>query len=96
MKNYHRRFYDKTGTGFEPNGNVKIFRGPNGTGTQMDNIEVDGNGNFYTTHFLSFEEGLYPSVVFTSGEVKYMNDKIYTGNCNKCHGVGDTPKIGVE
>ncbi|MFC1734137.1 hypothetical protein ACFL6I_27855, partial [candidate division KSB1 bacterium] len=88
--------YDKTGSTTDANGDVKIFTGQNGTGKQMDNIEVDALGNFYTTHFLSFEDGLYPAVFLTSGDTKFMTNKVYTGNCNSCHGVGNTPKIGQE
>ena len=55
-------------------------------------IEVDAEGNFYTTETIDFSNGLYVSIVDDAGNTKSMSGKIYTGQCNLCHGV-TTPKL---
>ena len=51
--------YDSLKTATLPNSTVKLYSGPNGTGSLIGIIEVDGLGNFYTTNrfwewYLSF------------------------------------------
>jgi hypothetical protein len=69
-----------------PNVIVKLYTGPNGTGTLKYTLDGDANGNFYTTDKIDFVGGLFPSVMgleFT----RYMPDAVITGRCNSCHGV---------
>jgi hypothetical protein len=68
-----------------PNSTVRLYTGPNGTGTVARTIEVDANGNFYTTEDLDFGNGLYPSVQGPTS-TKYMSTPITVGTCNNCHG----------
>ncbi len=69
-----------------PNGTVRLFTGPQGTGSLELTIEVDGLGNFYTTENIDFGDGLYTSVEGNT-VTKHMNSVISTGQCNSCHGV---------
>jgi hypothetical protein len=78
--------YDSTITSVYPNSTIKLYTSPNGTGTLKTTVQVDKYGNFYTTEYVDFEYGLYPSA---EGELttKYMSSAITTGQCNSCHGV---------
>ena len=68
-----------------PNTTVKIYDEPNGVGSLISTIEVDGLGNFYTTNNIDFGNGLYVSV---SGDTEtiYMIGPVTSGQCNSCHG----------
>ncbi|NOX85736.1 MAG: hypothetical protein GXO86_07205 [Chlorobi bacterium] len=87
--------YDSLKTNPSPNGTIKLYTGPNATGTFVKTIEVDGRGNFYTTENMDFGNGLYPVITGSSGNVKNMTSSISTGQCNSCHGV-TTDKIWVK
>jgi len=51
-------------------------------------VEVDGVGNFYTTHPIDLSNGFYPSVTSASGvETQHMKTLTTNGSCNSCHGV---------
>ena len=69
-----------------PNTTVKLYTGPNGTGTLKYTINGDAKGNFFTTETIDFGSGLYPVVQGTS-TAKYMSTTTTTGQCNSCHGV---------
>jgi hypothetical protein len=84
--------YNDALTATSPNGLVKLYTGPNGTGTLKATVAVDGKGNFFTTESIDFTGGLYPSVTGTSGETEYMDFSITTGACYSCHG-STTDKI---
>lgn len=86
--------YDSLQISPYPNTTVKLYTGPNGTGTLKYTIEVDGNGNFYTTEDVDFSTGLYPVVASNSG-TNYMSTPIYMGNCVSCHG-SSTSKIWAQ
>ncbi len=86
--------YDNAKTNTYPNATVKLYTGTNGSGDLVATIEVDGNGNFYTTENVNFGSGLYPVVEGSAG-TKAMNSSITTGNCNSCHG-NSVNKIWVE
>ncbi|MEQ1734330.1 MAG: hypothetical protein ABL940_11705 [Bacteroidia bacterium] len=77
-----------------PNATLKLYSGPNGTGSLMYTIPVDGLGNFYTTQAINFGSGLYPAVQGAT-TTKYMNSLITGGQCNGCHGVS-TSKIYTQ
>ena len=77
--------YDSLKTSTYPNSTVKLYSGPNGTGTLVATIEVDGLGNFYSTNNIDFGSGLYTSARGNT-TTKHMITSINTGNCNSCHG----------
>lgn len=78
-----------------PNATIKIYSEPNETGTLVKTIEVDGNGNFYTTENIDFSSGLFTTVTTPDGNTKSMNSAISTGECNSCHG-NSTDNIWIE
>jgi hypothetical protein len=50
-------------------------------------IEVDGVGNFYTTHPIDLTNGFYPCVISASGlDTLWMKTITPIGSCNSCHG----------
>ncbi len=78
-----------------PNATVGLYTEPNGSGTLVKSIEVDGEGNFFTTEPLDFADGLYTNVTDAQGNVVNMISSISTGQCNSCHGE-TTDKIRIE
>lgn len=56
----------------------------------VDSVEIDADGNVYTTEAIDFGDGYHVSVKSGSGAVKQMTDKITNGQCNLCHGVTTT------
>ena len=97
-----RGIYKVAGSVFKPDGEtpypnikVKLFPGKNRLGNPVAVLEVDGNGNFYTTKEImpggkgDGEIGLlYPSVVTDHGEYSMpVAFSISMGGCNSCHGV---------
>lgn len=78
--------YDSLKISTFPNATVYLYSEPNGLGNIMGTIEVDGLGNFYTTDYIDFGNGLYTSVSGNTS-TKYMSSAINTGQCNGCHGV---------
>jgi hypothetical protein len=87
--------YDSLQTSTKPNGTVKLYSGPNGSGTLKGTIEVDAKGNFFTTNIVDLSSPVYPSVTNSNGDTKYMGSSTSTGQCNSCHGVS-TNKIWVN
>ncbi len=86
--------YDSLLTSAYPNAVVKLYTGPDGTGTLKKTIQADAKGNFFTTEAIDFGTGLYPSV--SGGSItKYMSSAITAGQCNGCHGVS-TDKIWIK
>jgi hypothetical protein len=82
-----------------PNGNVKLYSALDINGKAIDStlvatIEVDGIGNFYTTHPIDLSQGVYAVVVSSQGLQQTMSDPITNGSCNSCHGVS-TGNISV-
>lgn len=86
--------YDKAKTSPFPNGTLRLYTGPGGTGTLRLTLEVDALGNFFTTEDVDFGNGLYASVEGNS-DTRYMNQAITTGSCNSCHGAS-TDRIWTE
>jgi hypothetical protein len=70
-----------------PNGTVYLYSGPNESDSVVATIEVDGVGNFYTTHPIDMSKGLYPAVVSSRGYKAFMQTPTSSGACNSCHGV---------
>jgi len=83
--------YESTKTSGYPNASVKLYTGPNGTGTLKYTIQVDALGNFYTTDNIDFGSGLYVAVQGNT-LTKNMSSAVTAGQCNSCHGVS-TDKI---
>lgn len=78
--------YDSLLTSTYANATLKLYTGPNATGTLKYTIQVDSKGNFYTTDHIDFTGGLYPVMVGNT-TAKYMGSAITMGQCNSCHGV---------
>ncbi len=58
-------------------------------------LEVDDIYNFYTTESVDFSGGLRVGVRNQNGTIEMMEDKIYYGACNQCHG-HTTSTISVD
>ena len=86
--------YDESKTGTLPNGTIVLYSGPDGSGTIAYTLEVDANGNFYTTENIDFGSGLYPAAVGAQ-TTKYMVSAVTSGQCNSCHG-DSTDKIWTK
>jgi cytochrome c553 len=86
--------YDTSTTKVYPGATIKLFTGPNGTGTLKYTLPVDKLGNFYTTNSVDFISGLYPAVT-GSNATRYMSSTISNGQCNSCHG-SSTSKITAQ
>jgi hypothetical protein len=59
-------------------------------------MEVDGNGNFFTTDPVNFADSLYVGIQSASGSVLYMPTAITDGNCNHCHDGITNPRIWIN
>lgn len=83
--------YTADGSNRYPNGTIYLHsRAPgveNGVDSIIGTIEVDGVGNFYTTHFYDLSAGVYPSVTSSNGSQAFMQTPTTIGACNSCHGV---------
>ena len=86
--------YDSSQINTYPGATVKLYTGPNGSGTLVYTIEVDTKGNFHTTEMIDFSGGLHPVVVGNAGS-KSMTSTISIGDCNSCHG-NTTNKIWTK
>jgi len=78
--------YDSLKVNTNPNGFVDLYTQPNGGGTLVKHLQVDGLGNFYSTESVNFGGGLFPVLVTKTGNKKFMGGSIKTGACNSCHG----------
>jgi hypothetical protein len=86
--------YDSLNANTYPNSTIRLYSGPNGTGTLRYTVEGDALGNFYTTENVDFGTGLYATVTGNSS-TQYMSSSITIGKCNSCHGVS-TAKLWVK
>lgn len=68
-----------------PNATVRLYTGPQGSGTLVHTIYGDRLGNFYTTEKIDYSGGLYPAIEGATG-TQYMPDPVTHGDCNSCHG----------
>jgi len=59
-------------------------------------VAVDRLGNAYTTEAIDFGDGLYVAVRSADGEREWMEDKIYNGQCNMCHGTSIEERIEID
>jgi hypothetical protein len=74
---------------------IRLYTGPNGTGSLVSTPETDSRGNFYTGRAVSFRNILYPTVTDAGGQTLYMASGIGTGACNSCHNISQD-KIYVK
>ena len=86
--------YDSTKTTPLANGKVEFYDAVSG-GNLVLTLEVDGNGNFYTTNNINFGNGLHPKVISPNGQVKEMGSLTSNGGCGSCHGANQ-PRIWVN
>lgn len=49
-------------------------------------VEFDKLSNAYTTEPIDFTGGLWVGLRSKSGELEMMDDKLFVGQCNLCHG----------
>ncbi|MEP7233710.1 MAG: hypothetical protein ABI778_00310 [Ignavibacteriota bacterium] len=78
-----------------PNGTVLLFASKIGQkDSLLATVEVDGVGNFYTTHPIDLANGVYPAVQY-GDVVKRMESVTTNGACNSCHDGKTTDKIHV-
>lgn len=77
--------YKSDGTNLSLNSTIYLFSTANGAGILILTLPVDGKGNFYTSSSINFGSGIYPEVKSSSGEVKFMQGSVTSGNCNSCH-----------
>lgn len=76
------------------NANVEIFENTNGD--PILTVAVDQQGNLYTTEAIDFGDGLYVAVVSAGGDREWMEDKLYNGQCNLCHGTSIEERIEID
>jgi hypothetical protein len=81
---------------YNPNGTVYLYKGKGETGVLVKTIEVDGNGNIFTTDAIDAMDSLYIGLQSASGEVKYMPDPTIDFNCNHCHDGVTNPRIWIK
>jgi len=78
--------YDASGSP-EPGGTVELRTASGGEGEVVLAIEVDDNGNFFTTESLPFpDQALFPFVWSATGDATtFMPFPTISGACNLCH-----------
>lgn len=69
-----------------PNGKIMLYSEADGSGSLIKTIEVDANGNFYTTAGIDFTQPVYPVAESAQGAAMYMPQTATSGACNSCHG----------
>ncbi len=77
--------YDTSKENPYPNATIRLYTEPNGGGDLVKTIEVDDEGNFYSTADINFGNGLY-TLVEGSSSTKHMLSAVTIGTCNSCHG----------
>ena len=78
-----------------PNGTVYIWKVVSGTWKLVASLEVDANGNFYTSNSILPSGSFYPQVEGASGDLESMPVFCTSGSCNRCHGISQ-PRIWVK
>jgi len=88
--------YDSIGNSRISNGTIRLWTSLDANRILRATIDVDGNGNFFTTENIDYTTGLYPEITGTSGDVRTMTTPIAQGACNSCHDGQGTPRIWVR
>lgn len=78
--------YDSTESVAYNQATIKLYTGPNATGTLVSTLKTDSKGNFYTTKSVDFSKGLYTMVSGATGNTEIMQTALTNGQCNNCHG----------
>ena len=86
--------YNQDGVLTNANSTIKLFTGPNGTGTLKYTLNVDTKGNFYSDA-VDFTGGLYPVATGNTG-TNYMSSSVTNGACNSCHNGTTTGRIWAQ
>ncbi|NOK24114.1 hypothetical protein, partial [Corallococcus carmarthensis] len=89
---------DEARAGIQKNCVIKLYTRRKAKGKLVATIYGDALGNFYTDKKIDFSKGLYPTLLGTPGvkeDTKHMPRRIYSGDCNTCHGV-NTEKLGID
>jgi hypothetical protein len=96
-----RGLFTAAGTMFDaegaplPGGTVELRTAGAGQGDVVLALEVDRNGNFFTTEALPFPDtSLFPFVKAKSGASSFMPFPTISGACNICH--QGTHRVHVE
>jgi hypothetical protein len=78
-----------------PVGNVELRTAPNGQGELVHSLDIDGNGNFFTTEELPFpESALFPFVKGPGAAgTGFMPFPTISGTCNVCHVGGQRVRV---
>ncbi len=76
------------------NADVQLFETQGGSAIRT--IQVDRLGNFYTPNDIDFSNGLYVGVRNSNGELEMMEDEIFHGQCNLCHGTSIEETLTIE
>lgn len=87
--------YDSLKINTFANATVKLYTGPNATGTLKYTIQVDARGNFFSTENIDFGNGLY-TCVEGNEMINHMGSTVTSGNCNTCHNGTSTEKIWTK
>lgn len=89
--------FDSTENTGSPDGKVILYSGPNSTGTTLMTIDIDGNGNFFTTRSVDLSGGVYPTIQNKSGSKKiHMQISTISGGCNSCHDGNTANKLSFK
>ena len=81
---------------YYPNVTVYFYNGKQPYGTLVKTMEVDGNGNLFTTDKLPSTDSLYIALQNGSGDVMYMPSPTIDFNCNNCHDGVTNPRIWIK
>lgn len=77
-----------------PNATIYLYTEANGRGDLLATVEVDANGNFFTTEDINFNAGVYPMIVGNANQDPlYMPNSTGAGNCNSCHAGNANPIV---
>lgn len=80
--------YDYNLQNFYANGKIQFYTQAVGQGDLIYTLEIDANGNFYTTDAVDFSTPLYPVLENAAGDHwDYMPSSITQGACSRCHSV---------
>ena len=92
---------DVSSTTVKPNVVVRLYSHPVSDADRalVAEIEVDGNGNFYTTQAIVWGAGLY-AMAESDSDMRFMSTEVVeaSGACNSCHigGAGNTERVYVN
>lgn len=92
-------YTSSAGTTTDPGITVRIYSGPNSTGTLLLTLVSDASGNIHSSSSINLSGGVYPVVVNkTTGTVTAMPISTTSGGCNAsgCHNGTSNPRVYVN